>query len=726
MKQTSLSRRTLLASGGALVVGVCLPLSRAQAKERAMLVENAPADFAPNAYIRIGSNGPITFILPNVEMGQGIYTGAVAMIAEELDVDLDQIQIEAAPPDKAYIVKELGTQATGGSTSTMIDWKPLRMAGAKAKYMLVKAAADEWGVNPASCYVKSGVIYHDASGQSIAYAAIASAAAKISAPDDVTLKSVSDFRLLGKPIHRIDSPIKVRGEAIFGIDVSVPGMRVATVKATPVVGGKLLRIDNEKAVRAMAGVEDIIKIDDAVCVVAEHYWAALKGLQALNIIWEDGTNSDVNTSSIFKQLYEGLSEKGIEASKQGNAIQAIAGSATRHKAVYQQPLLAHAPMEPINCTVHVTADKCEIWVGSQVPLRARDSAAEVTGLPKEKVIFHGQYIGGGFGRRLEHEYVTQAVKFAKQVKYPIKIIWSREEDITHDRFRPPYVDHIEGGLDHKGEITGLHQRLAGPSVAARWMPDGMMPNGMDPDLMMASTHMPYDLPSMLYQYVRKDIAGTIPAWWRGVGGTRGLFVIESFVDELAEKAAVDPLAFRQKLVGKNLRARKVLDTAAEKAEWGKPLPKGHGRGIALQFLFGSYLATIIEVSMMGENNLKVIRAVSAIDCGEVVNPDQVVSQLEGGLIFGISTALYNEVTLKGGKVEQKNFNNYRMLRMNEAPKIDIVIVPSNNDPGGVGETGTAAAAPALANAMAAASKKRYRVLPLLGSQNYSVEGVNAQ
>jgi isoquinoline 1-oxidoreductase subunit beta len=714
MGEVMMSRRHALAGAGGLLLAAMLPRGVARAATR--IVEDQTGPFAPNAFVRIAPDGAITLILPNVEMGQGIYTGEAMLIAEELDVGLDQIQIEAAPPDDAYVTKDLGTEGTGGSTSTIDTWTSLREAGAVARTLLVQAAATSWSVAPGSCTTDGGMVRHAATGRSLSYGDLAVAAAALPAPaQPVKLRDPSAFRLIGRSQHRLDSPAKVAGTAIFGIDMQVPGMCVGTVAACPVMGGVLTHVD-DSAARRVPGVRDVLTIGNAVCVVGDHFWAARKGLEALAITWDEGVNASVSTDTIYRQLHDALDGPAIVAHAKGDARAAIAGAATRVEAVFQQPLLAHAPMEPINCTVQVTPERCDIWVGSQVPLRARDSAAELTGLGKDRVHVHNQYIGGGFGRRLEHEYVIQAVQFARQVAYPLKIVWTREEDLTLDRYRPAYVDHLVGGLDRKGNLVGLSHRIVGPAVVARWAPEALSPNGVDDDLLAATVETPYAIPAMFLDYARREAPGVVTAWWRGVGGTRGVFVFESFIDELAARAGTDPVVFRRKLTGGNARARAVLDLAADKGNWGAPLPAQVGRGIALQNVFGSYLATVMEVDMSDMGTVRVQRAVVAVDCGRVVNPDQVVSQIEGGLIFGISAALFNEVTLRDGRVQEDNFHTYRVLRMNESPKIEVHLVDSTEDPGGIGETGTAAAAAALANAMAAASGRRYRRLPLTGPQ----------
>ncbi|BCI66714.1 xanthine dehydrogenase family protein molybdopterin-binding subunit [Acetobacter aceti] len=708
------TRRAALFGGGGLLLATLWPSASPRAST-GMLVENATAPFAPNAYIRITPDNSITLILPNIEMGQGIYTSSVMLIAEELGVDLAQIEIEAAPPGSAEI--------TGGSTSIMTEWKPLREAGAAARTVLVQAAASRWNVAPSSCAAASGVVTHTPSGRTFTFGELATEAAKLPLPKEPTLKAASDYSLIGKSQHRVDSAIKVNGTAVFGIDINVPGQKIGTVAASPVIGGTVRSLDRDAAM-AVRGVVAVLINEprDAVCVVAEHYWAAHKGLQALRPVWSENDNAHVSTQTIYDQLHDGLKGPAIIPSPKGDADAVIAKSHSTYSAVYQQPMLAHATMEPINCTAHVRPDDCDVWVGTQVADRAQETAADVTGLPKEKITVHSQYIGGGFGRRLEHEYITQCVQFAKQTSYPLKIVWSREEDITRDRYRPAYVDEVTAGLDEKGHVTAMKHRIVGPAVVARWDPPELTKDGYDEDLSVATLITPYTYDAYRLEFARREAPGVITAWWRGVGGTRGLFVVENFIDELAVKVGADPVAYRRELAKDNARAVAVLDRVAKDSGWSDPVPKGRARGVALQFAFGSYMATVAEIEMPTSETVIIHRVTAVVDCGQVVNPDQVISQIEGGLIFGFSAALYNEITLENGRVQENNFNTWRVMRMNEAPRrIDVHLIASTEDPGGIGEVGTAAAAPALANAMASAQGHRYRTLPLLSSRNQEKE-----
>jgi isoquinoline 1-oxidoreductase beta subunit len=651
-------------------------------------------------------------MLPQAEMGQGVYTALPMLVAEELEVGLDQLRVEHAPGDnRVYANPLLGLQATGGSTSVRGFYEPMRQAGAAARTMLVAAAAQSWSVDPASCRAEKGTVIHPGTRRKLTYGEVAERAAKLPVPDKVALKSPKDFRLIGTSAKRLDTRSKVNGTALFGIDVRLPGMKIATVAASPVLGGKVAGLDESKAM-AVKGVHQVVRLDDVVAVVADHMWAAKQGLAALAVRWDDGPNAKVTLADVVKGLNEASRKPGVVARKEGDALSAIGRAARKIEAVYQAPFLAHAAMEPLSCTVHVRTDSCEVWAGSQVQGRARAAAAEVTGLPLEKVVFHNHLLGGGFGRRLEHDYVTQAVRIAKQVEGPVKVVWTREEDIQHDVYRPYYFDRIAAALDARGKLTTWHHRIVGPSILARWAPPAFK-NGLDGDALDGSVQLLYDIPALQIEYVRHEEPVLRTGWWRGVGVTHNTFVVESFIDELAAATKQDPVAFRRALLGKSPRGRAVLDLAASKAGWGKKLPPGHGRGVALMYSgWDTYVAQVADVEVTGDGEIRVRRVVCAVDCGTIINPDTVIAQMEGGLVYGISGALWGEVTLKEGRVEQSNFSDYRVLRMNEAPPIEVHLVRNFEAPGGMGEPSTAATAPALANAVFAATGKRIRQLPL--------------
>jgi isoquinoline 1-oxidoreductase subunit beta len=706
---TQPDRRSFLAGAAALVVAASIPIGGRMARAAA-----AVGPFAPNAFIRIGADGKIVLVMRDVEMGQGIWTGASMLMAEELDVGLDQVTPDFAPPnDKLYASPILGLQATGGSTSIRADWESLRKAAAIARAVLVQAAAQQWKVDPAACRVERGIVKHAASGKTAGYAALVPVALSLPLPTDAPLKDRKDWTLIGTPQKRVDTSTKVNGKTVYGIDVQIPGMKIAAVAMCPVLGGKLRQVD-DAAARKLAGVVDVLKIETGVAVVGDHFWAAKQGLEALDIDWDLGPQAGLSQADIEKGHADASQADGLVASKVGDPDAAIAGAAVKLDAVYQLPFLAHAPMEPINCTVHVRSDGADVWCGTQVPTRAQAEAAKAAGLSPDQVTLHNHMLGGGFGRRLEAEYVGIAAAFAKQVAYPLKMVWTRETDIQHDRYRPFYFDRIAAGLDAGGKIVGWTHKVTGSSVMARWAPPGMRKNGIDPDAVECAEDPIYEVGARKVSWVRHEPPGVVTAWWRGVGPAHNIFVIESFIDELAHEAKQDPVAFRRPLLGKTPRALKVLELAAEKSGWGSALPAGTGRGIMVQSAFGSFLSVVCEVQVTDGGQIRLRRITAAMDCGQAVNPDSVRAQLEGGLVFGMTSALYSEITLDQGRVQQSNFNSYRMLRMNETPPIDVHIVESTETPGGLGETGTAAAFPAIANAVFAASGKRLRRLPLAG------------
>jgi len=701
----------LASAGGGLLLG-CRVGDRLQVKSSTAAGAPEPPVFAPNAFVRIGRDGRVTIIVGQVEMGQGMYTSMPMLIAEELEVPLDQVRVEHAPPnDNLYANPLVGFQMTGASSSVKMLYEPLRKAGATARMMLVAAAAQRWSVDPASCQASKGTVTHPPTGKKLAYGELADAAAKLPVPAEVTLKDPKNFTLIGTPAKRLDSPEKVNGTAMYSIDVRLPGLKFATLAASPVLGGKVASVDDSKA-KAIPGVRQIVRLDDLVAVVGDHMWAAKQGLAALTIRWDDGPNGKVSTEDVVKGLDAASRKPGVVARKQNLPFSGRPGGVRRIEAIYSAPFLAHATMEPVNCTVHVRKDGCEVWTGSQVLSRVQATAAKVTGFPLEKVVVHNHFLGGGFGRRLEVDFETKAVRIAKEVEGPVKVVWTREEDIQHDVYRPYYYDRISAQLDPGGKPVAWNHRLVGPSILARWAPPAFK-DGLDGDALDAAVQLLYDIPAIRVEYVRHEEPVLNTGFWRGVGPTHNVFVIESFIDELAAASKQDPVAFRRSLLGKAPRALAVLDLAAKEAGWGKPLPPGYGRGVSVLYsAWGSYLAEVAEVEVSKSGEVRVHRVVCAVDCGTVVNPDTVKAQIEGGIVFGISGALWGEITLKNGRVEQSNFNNYRLLRINETPTIEVHLVRNGEKPGGIGEPGTAVTAPALANAVFAATGKRIRKLPL--------------
>ena len=669
-----------------------------------------------NAFVRIEPNGRVTLVIPKVEMGQGTYTSLPMLIAEELEVGLDAVSIEAAPPNpEVYgFVPDPSAdeglkfdQSTGTSLSVIQCWTPLRQAGATARLMLIEAAARRWRVPAAGCHAENGAVVHATSGRRLGYGELAAAAAALPVPAPPPLKAAKDFRLIGHATTRLDGPSKVDGSARFGIDARPPQAKVAMIAITPVAGGSVAA-SAEEAALAVRGVRQVVNEGDLVAVVADHTWAAMQGMKALAVRWNDGANAAVQQAALVAELESAAREAGALALGKGKP--AATRAAAHVEATYHQPFLAHATLEPMNCTVDWRSGECEIWTGTQAPDRAVAKLAEL-GLKPEQIILHNQLIGGGFGRRLEVDGVVLAARVARHVPGPVQVLWSREEDIRHDRYRPYYVDRLSASLDAKGLPIAWHHTIAGAGLWALYYGEGTVKNGVDPDAVTSAVDLAYPLDNMEVRFVRRDPRGVPTGWWRGVGATRSVFAVESFVDELAAAAQQDPVSYRNaRLVEPRMRA--VLELAADRAGWGTALPAGSGRGVSIQYAFGSYLAQVAEVSMDAQGHPRVGRVVCAMDCGQVVNPDGVRAQLEGGVTFGLSAALTNEITIADGRVQQGNFNDLVPLRIGEAPKVEVHLITSAASPGGVGETGTACVSAALCNAIYAATGKRVRTLPV--------------
>jgi CO/xanthine dehydrogenase Mo-binding subunit len=667
--------------------------------------------FVPDGFIRIGVDGRIVLVVPSVEMGQGIATGEAMMIAEEMEVGLDQVEVALAPADlHAYTQSLLKAQATGGSTSVRAFFTPLRQAGAAARTMLIGAAAERWRVPLAECVVARGVITHQRTGRTLTYGAVASAARRQPMPGEVSLKPVSQFKLIGKTAKRVDTAAKVNGTARFGIDTMVEGMRVAAIAMCPTIGGRLHSLD-ERASRALPGVIDILRIDDAVAVVGENYWTAKRGLDLLKIEWDEGPHATL-TSAILAESLRSAQSTPINGGLTGDPDRVIEEAGKqRIEATYDLPYLAHAALEPINTTIHVRPDGCDIWVGTQVPEIARIVAAEIIGLPPDKIIVRNHVIGGGFGRRLAVDTIEQAARFGIQVGYPLKIIWTREQDIQHDRFRPAYHDTIAAALGKDGLPMAMTHRTRCSTVRSYYDRKPWPQDRLDPDAVAGAADLPYAIPALRSEWVRQD--GPVALnWWRGVGETHNVFVVESFLDELAHAAGQDPVAYRRALLAKNPRSLAVLNKAAQASGWGQPLPPRRARGISLHDSFGTHAALVLEVEVDSQGEIYLRRATAAVDGGIAVNPDSVIAQVEGGVLFGLSAALYNGITFEKGRVQQSNFHDYRQIRMNEVPPFDVFVMPSEEKPGGLGEVGTVSAAPALANAIFVATGVRLRALPI--------------
>ncbi len=703
------SRRRVLTTGlaGGFLLAFHLPLRAVN--EPVQPPDDTAGKFAPNAFIRIDTEGKTTLIMPQVEMGQGVYTAVAMILAEELDADFAQVTLAHAPPnDKLYGNPVFGLQVTGNSNSIRAWWKSLRAAGANARAMLVQAAAQQWQVEPASCTTSNGEVTHKESGRKLAYGALAAAASSQTPPKDVALKNPKDFVLIGKPLKRLDTPDKVNGKAVYGIDAMLPGMKFATLAACPVFGGKVGTVD-DRAARKIPGVQKIVVLDDMVAVVGDHMWAAKKGLDALVVTWNQGANAAISSKEVWQNLRAASEKDGAVAKSEGDIAKGLAAG-EKLEASFELPFLAHAAMEPLNATVHVTANSCEIWTGTQIMTRVQSEAAKAAGLPVDKVIVNNHLIGGGFGRRLEPDMVVAAVRVAKQVDGPVKVVWTREEDIQHDIYRPVYRDTIAASLAD-GKIVGWKYKVSGSAILARWLPPAFQ-KGIDIDAIDSAVDMPYDIPNFHVEYVQAEPPAVPTGFWRGVGPNNNVFAIECFMDELARKAGKDPVDFRRSMLGKNPRLLAALNLAAEKSGWGQPLPARVGRGVSAQPSFGSFIATVVEAEIDAQGEVHLRRVTSAVDTGIAVNPDTIVAQLEGGLIFGLTAALYGEITIDKGRVQQSNFHDYRMLRIDQVPKIEVHLIKSGEPPGGIGETGVTAGPPALRNAIYAATGVALRRLPI--------------
>lgn len=696
------TRRQVLTAGGALTVAIALPWRA--------LADAPPAPMPVSAFIRVPEKGPVVLVMPRVEMGQGVYTSLAMLLAEELEIGLDQVKLEPAPPNPdLYSDPVNGEQVTGTSATTLAWYQPLREAGARARMMLIVAAAQRWGVKPQACRAERGLVIGP-KNQKATYGALTKAASTLTPPEKVTLKPQSACRLLGRPIARLDQGEKVTGAAQYGIDVRLPGMVYAAIAQCPAFGGKLASVDPAPAMK-VGGVRQVVRLDDAVAVIGDHTFAAVKGLKSLQPVWDFGPGAADDSAGLLARMDKASLNAGVPGTKTGDAAAALAGARRRLEATYQLPLLAHATMEPLNCTVLVGDGAAEVWVGTQSPVRARDAIARAAGVAADKVTVHPLLLGGGFGRRLHVDFIAKAGEVARQVPgKPVKVTWTREEDIRHDRYRPCYFDRLAAGLDETGRILAWSHRTCAGAVSWQWDPTSLK-DGLDSDAVDTAAGI-YGIDNVLTDYVRLD-PGQVPlGWWRGVGPTHNLFMVESFIDELAAAAGADPLAFRLKHLGAQPRAAAVLQAAAKAAGWGTPLPPGRGRGVSLCPSFGSFLAEVAEVAVAADGKVKVDKVTCAVDCGRIVNPDTIRAQVEGGINFGLTAALWGEVTLDKGRIVQSNFNDYRPMRISEAPVVETVIIASDEASGGIGEPPCSATAPALANAIFAATGKRLRKLPI--------------
>jgi isoquinoline 1-oxidoreductase subunit beta len=707
--------KTGAAVGGGLLISLYLPeLAQAGvwANPSDKLKSVEPVTFAPNAFIRIAPDDNVTIIVGKSEMGQGVFTSLPMLVAEELEADWSKIKVESAPVDAAYNHPVFGMQITGGSTSTASEWERLRKAGATARVMLIAAAAETWKVPVAGLHAEKGYVIHAASGRRASFGSLADTAAKLTPPTDVPLKDPKDFKLIGKPTRRLDTPSKLNGTAQFGLDVQIPGMMTALIARAPVFGGKVVNFNADKA-KTVPGVKSVVQVPSGVAVIANGFWPAKLGRERLEIKWDDGPNASLSTVGMREQYATLAKTPGLVARKVGDPARTLAGAAKTITAEYEVPYLAHASMEPLNCVVDLRADRCEIWTGTQFQTVDRMAAAAAAGLKPEQVQIHTTLLGGGFGRRANpaSDFVTEAVQVAKAAKVPVKVVWTREDDTRGGWYRPMWYDRMVGGVDASGNPVAWTHTIVGQSIMQGTMFEQFLTkNGIDDSSVEGAADLLYGIPNLQVDLHTPKI-GVPVQWWRSVGHSHNGFAVEAFFDELAHAGGKDPYELRRALLAKQPRMRAVLELVAQKADWGKPLPAGKGRGIATHFSFDSYVAQVAEVSV--ENgHLRVHRVVCAVDCGRVVNPDTVKAQMEGGIIFALTAALMAEITLEQGRVKQRNFHDYQMLRINEAPEIEVYIVPSTENPTGVGEPGVPPVAPAVANAIFAATGKRVRKLPI--------------
>jgi CO/xanthine dehydrogenase Mo-binding subunit len=691
-----------VAAGAGLVIGFYLPHGGTSHQE----------SFSPNAYLRITPDNKVTIVVARSEMGQGVRTALPMILAEELEADWKQIEIEQAGASTLF-----GDQTTGGSASIRTTWDPMRKAGAAAREMLISAAASTWNVPRSSCTAENSHIKHAASNRSLSYGKLASKAATLPVPTDVPLKQGKDYKIVGQRLPRVDSPAKVKGEAIFGIDFRVPGMKFAVLSRCPTIAGKVSGFDDKEA-KKISGVSYVGKIgDSAVAVVGDSVWGAMEGRRVLNVTWDDGPNKGLNTAAVTASLKQAASKKGVSLYLAGDPAKA---SGRHISAEYELPFMAHAPMEPGNCTASYLGTNCELWAPTQVPQDCRDSVAQAIGLDPDQVKVNVTLMGGGFGRRLEHDYAVEAALVSKAINAPVKVIWTREDDMRFSTYRPASLHQLSATLDGSGFPVALTHRIIAPSISGQ--KGQPVPNGVDPDLPDEAGPV-YGLPNYSIEYVLAETPVPL-GWMRSVYALQAGFALESFIDELAVAAGKDPLQYRLHLLAKDqdlqyftttwhtARMRAVLQLAAEKAAWDKPLPAGHYRGVACFSCFSSYMAEVVEITME-KDQPRVHRVVAVVDCGQVVNPSILEQQIQGGIVYGLGNALRARITIEKGRVVQGNFDDYAPLRMEETPAVEVYAVPSAEVPTGIGEPSVPPVAPALCNAICAATKKRIRALPIL-------------
>jgi isoquinoline 1-oxidoreductase beta subunit len=718
------SRRTFLKAAGAVAavganIGLTIGFEWAGMGRRALAATMPDATFAPNAFLRVAPDNSVTVIAKHVEMGQGAYTGIATIVAEELDANWQDVRVESAPADaKRYANLAFGTmQGTGGSSAMANSWMQLREAGAKARAMLVSAAAAQWQVPATELVTRDGSVHHAATNRSATYGSLASAAARLPVPQKVALKSPKDFRLIGHQLPRVDVPPKTDGTAQFTLDVTFPGMLVALLQRPPLFGATVKSFD-ASAAKAVPGVVSVVQVPGGVAVVAKGFWAAKQGRDALKVEWDDSKAEKRSSDAIMAEYRRLAEQPGASARKDGNAEQALSGAAKKISASYSFPYLAHAPMEPLDAVVKLTANSCEIWAGDQFQTVDQANAARTAGLDPQQVKIHTLYAGGSFGRRANtrSDYIVEAVSIARALGAngtPVKLQWTREDDIHGGLYRPMYFHKLDAGLTADGKLVGWRHRIVGQSILGDTpFASVMVKNGIDATSVEGAANLAYAIPNISVELTTTQ-TGVPVLWWRVVGSSHTAFAVEAFIDEAAHAAGKDPFAFRRDLLAHEPRMRAVLELAAQKAGWdpAKPLPKGRGRGIAVAEAFKTFVAQVAEVSVDQDGNVKVERVVCAVDCGTPINPDVIAAQMEGGIGFGLGAALHSAITLKDGKVEQNNFDSYQVLRIAEMPKVEVHIVQSGEAPTGVGEPGVAPVGPAVANAIFAATGKRLYDLP---------------
>jgi isoquinoline 1-oxidoreductase beta subunit len=701
MSDRTLTRRHFLeVSGGAgagLMIAFHLPGAR-------RLVATTPAEPALlNAWIRIGTDGSVTFLVSESEMGQGVLTSMPMLLAEELSVDWSEVRAIHAPADReAY-----GRQSTGGSTSVRTNSERLRVAGATAREMLVAAAAATWGVPTAECRAEKGRVLHGTTGRSVSFGAVADAAAALKPPSDPPLKSPSDYTVIGTRMPRIDTPSKVDGSAAFGLDVSIPGMLTALVARPPAFGGSAKSFDPASAL-AVPGVRHVVRIPSGIVVAADSFWSAKKGRDALEVEWEPGPLGPLSDERI-RELCREKAAEGRTARDDGDVAAALAKAAARVEAVYEVPYLAHAPMEPMNCTAHVRPDGCDIWTGTQAQTSAQDIAAGITGLPVEKIRVRTMMLGGGFGRRSRNDFVREAVHASKALGVPVKLVYTREDDMRAGSYRPVAWNQLSAGLDDAGRPVAWEHRIASPSILRDL--GARLENGIDATAVESAENLPYAIPNVRVTYADPELPVPVH-FWRSVGNSQNVFVTECFLDELAEAAGVDPVEFRTGLLSDHPRRVRALRRAAEKAGWGRALLTGHGLGCAVSECFGSVIAQVAEVAVAEDGSIRVPRVVCAVDCGSVVNPDTIEAQMESGVVYALSAAFYGKITIANGGAVEGNFDDHPVLRFRDMPRVETVIIAEGDPIGGIGELGVPPLAPAVCNAVFAATGRRIRRLPI--------------